>query len=537
MTEDQNSMCQPVSGWVNYAACSNVVIVFVHGVLSSAKDCWTSSSGVYWPHLVANDALFSGVSVFASEYYTGVSSGDFSVADSAAALLSDLKRPTEGLLAPLSFANIIFVCHSMGGVVVRYIIESNLMDFIDKNIGLVFMASPSLGSRYANFVSLVSSFVKHAQRDELKAFGPLLMDLDRRFKNLIHGSSFRSAIIGVEAIEHKAPFWGLARIVNKESAGRYFGAPITVPKSNHSTIVKPDGLGARSHKILQDFFRRYVDFFEIVCEKASPVSVSELSPCIDKLDPALVLFDVYTLKCEPYYLTRECDTLLEKCLLLRSVWVCGDSGVGKTSAVRRLLANVGAKPIEICLAGCDPGLHQTAVLFEIAGTICSVRDEAMPVEADIFNWVSDNIASVARSSPIALYLDEVPVSNNKFAVKNLLQLISTIIAKVKSINGAEGVRVVVSSIASPSLSDVANPGQLSERLQMQRLSKWRDDELIKLVVLIECGLSRAHLSDDFVLKLVGVADGSPRFVKNFFRNLVSGLEAPEVLLEKMRIGV
>ena len=46
--------------------------------------------------------------------------------------------------------NIVFVCHSLGGVVVRYLLEVNETKFAEKDIGLVMIASPSYGSTWAN---------------------------------------------------------------------------------------------------------------------------------------------------------------------------------------------------------------------------------------------------------------------------------------------------------------------------------------------------------------------------------------------------
>jgi hypothetical protein len=60
---------------------------------------------------------------------------------------------------------IIFVCHSMGGIVVRKFIVERILDIKKHNlsIGLFLVASPSLGSDYANYVKLLSNLVGNAQ--------------------------------------------------------------------------------------------------------------------------------------------------------------------------------------------------------------------------------------------------------------------------------------------------------------------------------------------------------------------------------------
>lgn len=56
---------------------------------------------------------------------------------------------------------IIFIGHSTGGIVARYILESRVDLFKDKKIGLALYASPSLGSKMANAIRWISKLTNH----------------------------------------------------------------------------------------------------------------------------------------------------------------------------------------------------------------------------------------------------------------------------------------------------------------------------------------------------------------------------------------
>ena len=74
-------------------------------------------------------------------------------------------KETLALDGVLAANRIIFVAHSMGGIVVRrYIVQraSELMEF-GTEIWLFLVASPSLGSSYANWLAPIARFMGHQQ--------------------------------------------------------------------------------------------------------------------------------------------------------------------------------------------------------------------------------------------------------------------------------------------------------------------------------------------------------------------------------------
>lgn len=251
---------------------SATAVVFVHGVLSNANSSWYNPrTGAYWPRLVAQDPDFGAAAVFLGGYYTEISAGDYGVRECAQELLSNLSSPTGGRAAVLDHERLVFVCHSLGGIVTRYMLECWREAFREKTILLALVASPSLGSDYASLLSPVAWLYRNKTGRELKWRSHQIEDLDERFKDLLRGKLVR--LSGFEAIEQSFVFssqwlsWvpGLVRaplerifgpVVPYDSGARYFEAE-RIPKTDHFTIATPENDKARVHRWLRESFRKF----------------------------------------------------------------------------------------------------------------------------------------------------------------------------------------------------------------------------------------------------------------------------------------
>ncbi len=234
----------------------DMIVVFVHGILSSSEAAWGHPS---WPELLAAEGELQDWGIFLFTYETRVSSRTYSIAD-----VSDALREHFTLADLWSMGKIVFLCHSMGGIVVRRFLVANQVKLIASQpaIGLFLMASPSLGSRDANLISVLSFALGHTQAAALRfsQANTSLDELHRDFKTLLN--SRRLTIRGRELTEDRAirikRWLGLRRqVVEPFSASAYFNEPgcepFRVPGSDHSTIVKPRDRGAIQHLMLRHF--------------------------------------------------------------------------------------------------------------------------------------------------------------------------------------------------------------------------------------------------------------------------------------------
>jgi pimeloyl-ACP methyl ester carboxylesterase len=247
------------------------VIVFVHGVMSNSQACWyNAKAGKFWPDMVAEDDTFRDSGVYLGGYYTAYDSTNFGIADCAQWLLSSLHAATDHP-AVLDHARIIFVCHSLGGIVTRYMLERWREAFKKKKIGLLLMASPSIGSVYANTAESLLRLLQHEAGRQLEWKSPELVDIDRRFRDLLQQRLIPD-LWGREACEHRCPVYHrylgvilnhFPPVVSVDSAARYFGDGRLLPGTTHSSCVKPDSTEHCSHLLLREFYGEVSQRFPI----------------------------------------------------------------------------------------------------------------------------------------------------------------------------------------------------------------------------------------------------------------------------------
>jgi Putative serine esterase (DUF676) len=157
--------------------------IFVHGILSSGETCWQNENGSYWPTLLKEETSLSSLGIYVFSYQTGIFSGSYRLGDIVDALKEYMR-----LDDVFKSDRLIFVCHSMGGIVVRKFILDQAVELINagKSIELFLVASPSLGSTYADWLSPLAKMFGHAQADAFRFVrtNAWLMDLDKEFTNL-----------------------------------------------------------------------------------------------------------------------------------------------------------------------------------------------------------------------------------------------------------------------------------------------------------------------------------------------------------------
>ncbi|MGA7327946.1 MAG: hypothetical protein WBX25_26540, partial [Rhodomicrobium sp.] len=267
---------------------SDTVVVFVHGLYSDNVAAWKSlasqdaGSGTYWPNLVLADNNLKQPSVYLAGFYTELGGAKYGMKDAANELYSALSTPSGPQPSVLSKKNILFVAHSLGGVIVRDVLVHRTDAFAGKRVGLLLVASPSGGSHYAQFLASAAAVAGDQLVKELAIDSPFLQQLHVDFLELL-GKQRIPGLVGTELIENRmidsnmlggspamwvaAKIWG--RIVEKESAARYFARQIVIPNSDHFTIARPTGLNDYAHRELVSLFNRMQAVANPSCEPPS----------------------------------------------------------------------------------------------------------------------------------------------------------------------------------------------------------------------------------------------------------------------------
>lgn len=91
------------------------IVIFAHGILGDARRTFTNdTTHAYWPQLLADDPEMSSFDVLAINYDAGITSG-MSIEQIATVVRTTL---TDQRIFD-DYNEIYFVCHSMGGLVVK----------------------------------------------------------------------------------------------------------------------------------------------------------------------------------------------------------------------------------------------------------------------------------------------------------------------------------------------------------------------------------------------------------------------------------
>ena len=149
-------------GYIVRRSGASRVIVFVHGLGGDGRSTWTNqATRTYWPALLKDDPAFEGFNVYVYQYPTNPVGPCMSVTDIANDMR--LRLLADNVLG--EHKQIIFVAHSLGGLVVRTFIVRNRESIAQKVPMVFFYGTPSAGAAQANVASRLTQCL---QVDDLR---------------------------------------------------------------------------------------------------------------------------------------------------------------------------------------------------------------------------------------------------------------------------------------------------------------------------------------------------------------------------------
>jgi len=221
------------------------VIVFVHGVLSSSQGAWVHSPfigpDVYWPCLIRQDRAFADFDIFLANYRTELFGPSPSIANVSAQLRDALV--SRGVY---QYAHIVFVAHSMGGLVVaQHLVDlasKQRMDLLGRVRLVNFFGTPGDGSDLARIAQVVSSNVQFAEMSNPQRLSSLVgqwRSMEWRFK--------RSCFAESKSIGWLSP---VQPVSSGSAAALCNGNSDTLLGFDHLTLVKPKSAASDPHQRL-----------------------------------------------------------------------------------------------------------------------------------------------------------------------------------------------------------------------------------------------------------------------------------------------
>jgi hypothetical protein len=217
-----------------------VDVIFVHGLDGDARSTWHPKENpeTFWPSWLAEDV--PGISVWSLGYLVNSSAWKGSampLADRATNALATLE--TQGL----GNKPIVFICHSLGGLLVKQMLRHALdygvpawSSIVQQTQGIVFLSTPHSGSDISSWMKYLGTVLRlTVSVEELHAHDSRLRELNTWFRN--------SPLVGniiVQVYCEKQSVAGLL-VVNESSADPGLKGVIPIPlDENHVTICKPE---------------------------------------------------------------------------------------------------------------------------------------------------------------------------------------------------------------------------------------------------------------------------------------------------------
>ncbi|HEY4283648.1 MAG TPA: hypothetical protein VGM62_11350 [Chthoniobacterales bacterium] len=513
--------------WQSYADSQELTIVFVHGFLSNSRTCWLHENQTsYWPTFVAQDGQIGKPNVFVAGYHTEINSTSYGIRDCAQEVWSALTRVTPNMRPPIAHGQIVFVCHSLGGIVTRYLIDENRESLKGKKIGLVLVASPSKGSSYANNLQPLAKLYGNRVAEELKTQSGLIEELDKRFRKLL--GSEEIDITGMEIVEHHGPIhfkWlplRLRPVVTEDSGSKYFSDFQKIPDSDHFTICKPDRLDHESHALLVQFLLKY---FPVQLAKTTERK-NDIGPQSPRKNPIAArpgdpLFDTYSSNVEQYYQERNIDVSCAAAIAYYPcIWVHGPSGLGKTNLIMRLASQKSFRPISVNLANRDPGTENLVTLIR------GVMEDVFRHHGYTPPGGNNDVVAVARmmqvyaeKSELCLVIDEVPISEaDQRAMGAFVSTITDVLSTSKAATAERNIRIAISSISDPQIAKASFPNKASEYFRFFPIAPWDDLDLAFLLDKIASNLPHPTFVTQNKRQIVTSSARSPRNLKIMLRD-------------------
>ncbi|KAM7208213.1 putative WD40 domain containing protein [Naviculisporaceae sp. PSN 640] len=245
---------------------SEADIIFVHGLGGSCRKTWSRNRDpdIFWPAWIRHEEGLSKFRAFTFGYNANFRDSDtrLSILDFSKSLLVHMKAFGTDNSSAIGLRPIVFVTHSMGGLVVKKALmmgksHDQYAAMLAKVHGIMFLSTPHKGSSHANTLnSLLSLFGSSTKVyvSELDPNSTSIEDITEQFRGIC--GSWELVSLYETRMTKLSP--GIKKmVVNKDSGILNYPKEITVPvDADHHTICKFHSRLDPNYRLVIDLLRQ-----------------------------------------------------------------------------------------------------------------------------------------------------------------------------------------------------------------------------------------------------------------------------------------
>lgn len=245
---------------------SRVAVIFIHGLGGDPCDTWrkdTNSPTLF--ELLEQEPTLRVAEFYSYGYRTGLKLWQYDFKTVAKLLYSDIQVNLPG-------KDIVFVAHSMGGLVVQQYIVDRYEEFDEVNLkhmkGVVYLSVPFQGSGLADLFPL---WLANRQIQSLRRRNPQLALLEKNWDKYLYRGGMETL---PEQLRHSIPQRALrgARdrvVASRSSTPLFVNEDVVLVDEGHSSICKVDA-SSTVYKTIRDFLKQHLNPESASLESASP---------------------------------------------------------------------------------------------------------------------------------------------------------------------------------------------------------------------------------------------------------------------------
>lgn len=236
-----------------------------------------------------------------------------------------------------------------------------------------------------------------------------------------------------------------------------------------------------------------------------------------------LFFSQYTIECEPYYLKRDIDPIIQNAIKLKGCWVYGESGTGKSVALSRAIMQSGHPFIFINLSSFvgDPLDEMFCQIYE---SIC-IKKEVKPAKFQGYREYANAIANLINNyyseEEVYIFIEEIPISEQSGDIfRQFVERLCALVINNEIQTDHTNVRFVLSSISSPMKFIPDYQQKVNSLINFLKMPDWEKKELSALNAIVSGVVEYSYGNDMDEDSFISRFD-NPRDLKNTLKSLFS----------------